>query len=316
MWTASFIIVGPEYISIVAAEAKRPRVYIKTAFKTVYYRFGFFFIGAALACGIVIAYSDPTLVGVIAGTKDGAGAAASPFVIAMSNLKVKVFPDIINALLITSIFSAGNTYTYCATRSLYGLAIEGRAPKILRKCTNQGVPIYCFAVVMVFPLLSLLAIGNGTAVAIDWLVNLVRVSERCAIHCLTDQSIGHLRRYHRLRHHVHHLSLLLPSLQSARRRPEVAAIYWILPAVLRLDTSPLYDLSFRCIWLQHVQSFRRRQLLRVLRHDLPCADHLYFLEGTQEDKSSKAGRSRSYMGTPNHRRIRGDVLFGAGRFLD
>jgi yeast amino acid transporter len=61
LWSASFTVVGPEYISIVAAEAKRPRIYIKNAFKTVYIRFGIFFIGGALAVGIVCAYNDPTL---------------------------------------------------------------------------------------------------------------------------------------------------------------------------------------------------------------------------------------------------------------
>ena len=35
LWAASFCIVGPEYISMVSGEAKRPRAYIKTAFKTV-----------------------------------------------------------------------------------------------------------------------------------------------------------------------------------------------------------------------------------------------------------------------------------------
>lgn len=38
---------------MVAAEAKRPRVYIKQAFKTIYYRFALFFIGGALCAGIV-----------------------------------------------------------------------------------------------------------------------------------------------------------------------------------------------------------------------------------------------------------------------
>merc|ERR1711977_731112 len=65
-------------------------------------------------------------------------AASSPYVIAMRNLNVQVFPHIVNALLVTSIFSAGNTYTYCATRTLYGLALEGRAPKPLRFCTRNG----------------------------------------------------------------------------------------------------------------------------------------------------------------------------------
>ncbi|GAB1740071.1 hypothetical protein NU219Hw_g4991t1 [Hortaea werneckii] len=172
--TAAFAVVGPEYISMVAAEAMRPRTYIKTAFKTVYWRFGIFFIGGALACGIVIPWNDPTLENIVSGEEGGSGtAAASPYVIAMNNLNVQVFPHIVNALLVTSIFSAGNTYTYCATRTLYGLALEGRAPKPLRLCTRNGVPIICFAITMIFPFLSFLQVGNSAAEVLTWLVNLV-----------------------------------------------------------------------------------------------------------------------------------------------
>ncbi|KAK0818123.1 hypothetical protein LTR91_005807 [Friedmanniomyces endolithicus] len=174
LWSASFTVVGPEYISMVAAEAKRPRIYIKNAFKTVYWRFGIFFIGGALAVGIVIPYNDKTLVGILAGTSTGAGtAAASPYVIAMQNLGIGVLPNIVNALMVTSIFSAGNTYTYCATRSLYGLALEGRAPKFLRYCTNGGVPLYCFLIVMVFPFLSFLSVSSSSNVVLTWLVDLI-----------------------------------------------------------------------------------------------------------------------------------------------
>lgn len=73
----------------------------------------------------------------------------------------------------TSIFSAGNTYTYCATRTLYGLSLEGRAPKPLRFCTRNGVPIICFAITMIFPFLSFLQVGNSAAEVLTWLVNLV-----------------------------------------------------------------------------------------------------------------------------------------------
>src|SRR4051794_1138437 len=140
LWAASFCIVGPEYISMVAAEAKRPRIYIKNAFKTIYWRFALFFIGSALCVGIVVAYNDPVLVGIVTGTSTGSGtAAASPYVIAMRHLGINGLPHLVNALLCTSIFSAGNTYTYCATRTLYGLALEGRAPKVLQKCTKSGV---------------------------------------------------------------------------------------------------------------------------------------------------------------------------------
>lgn len=174
LWSASFCVTGPEYISMVSAEARRPRVYIKNAFKTVYWRFGIFFIMGALCTGIVIPYNDPTLVAILTGDSSGGGtAAASPYVIAMKNLAIPVMPSITNALLVTSIFSAGNTYTYCATRSMYTLALEGRAPKIFRKCTKNGVPIYCFAITMIFPFLSFLQVSDDSSKVLTWLVALV-----------------------------------------------------------------------------------------------------------------------------------------------
>jgi len=62
MVTAIFIIAGPDYICMIAAEGKHPSIYLKSAFKTVYVRFGIFFIGSALAVGIVLPYNDPGLV--------------------------------------------------------------------------------------------------------------------------------------------------------------------------------------------------------------------------------------------------------------
>ncbi|OAA65770.1 amino acid permease [Niveomyces insectorum RCEF 264] len=168
VWSAAFCVVGPEYISMVAAEAKHPRVYIKSAFKTVYWRFCVFFILGSLCCGIVVSHTDPIL-------NDAAGtgtAAGSPYVIAMTNLGINVLPHIVNALLFTSIFSAGNTYCYCASRSLYGLALEGRAPRILTKCWG-GNPLLCFAVVLCFAMLSFLSLSSGSNVVLTWMTNLI-----------------------------------------------------------------------------------------------------------------------------------------------
>lgn len=95
LWSASFTIVGPEYISIVAAEARRPRIYIKTAFKTVYIRFGIFFIGGALAVGIVCNSYWPDFIRLI--TSGESSAAASPYVIAMNHLGVTGLPNLVNA---------------------------------------------------------------------------------------------------------------------------------------------------------------------------------------------------------------------------
>ncbi|KAM5353104.1 hypothetical protein ACJ41O_001820 [Fusarium nematophilum] len=174
LWSASFTVVGPEYISMVSAEAQRPSIYIKSAFKTVYYRFCIFFIVGALAVGIVVPYNHPTLLDIYFGDGGGAGTAgASPYVIAMESLGVKVLPHIVNALILTSIFSAGNTYTYCATRALYSLALEGRAPRVLRYCNKAGVPVYCFCVVMLFPMLSFLQVGSGSSKVLNWLISIV-----------------------------------------------------------------------------------------------------------------------------------------------
>lgn len=56
------------------------------------------------------------------------------------------------------------------------MALDGRAPKVLRYCTKSGVPVFCFAVVMVFPCLSFLQISNGSAKVLNWLINLVTAS--------------------------------------------------------------------------------------------------------------------------------------------
>ena len=164
LFSAAFTCVGPEYLAMVAGETERPRKYLKQAFKTVYWRFGFFYIFGALAVGIIVPSTDPKL-----SANSGSGtASASPYVVAMQNMGVEVLPHLANALLVTSIFSAGNAYTYCAMRSLYGLALDGQAPRVFRRCTRTGIPWAAFVVTMLFSLLSFLAVSSGTAQAVQW----------------------------------------------------------------------------------------------------------------------------------------------------
>ncbi|KAF5627667.1 amino acid polyamine transporter [Fusarium sp. NRRL 25303] len=79
LFSAGFTIVGPEYISMVSAEAQRPSIYIKNAFKTVYYRFCIFFVFGALAVGISCAHDDPKLTEIYFGSGSTGNAASSPF---------------------------------------------------------------------------------------------------------------------------------------------------------------------------------------------------------------------------------------------
>jgi amino acid transporter len=73
--------------------------------------------------------------------------------------------------------SPGNSYVYCATRTLYSLSIDGHAPKLFQKTTRNGVPIYCFCVTMLFPLLSFLSVGRAASEGVKWLANITQASQ-------------------------------------------------------------------------------------------------------------------------------------------
>lgn len=172
---ASFTIAGPDYVSMAAGEAINPRVVMPKAYNAVFYRLTTFFILGSLCVGINVPYNDPTL---IAAFENGEpGAAASPYVVAMNRLQISVLPHIVNALVLASAFSAGNSYVYCASRSLFGLALEGKAPKFFTRCTRNGVPIYCVAFVLLIALLSFLQLSENSAVVLQWFVNLVTASQ-------------------------------------------------------------------------------------------------------------------------------------------
>ncbi|EPE28941.1 hypothetical protein GLAREA_00099 [Glarea lozoyensis ATCC 20868] len=172
---ASFTIAGPDYVSMAAGECENPRKVMPKAFNGVFYRLTAFFVLGSLAVGILVPHNDAELK---AAFQDGKpGAAASPYVVAMNRLQIRILPDIVNAMVLTAAFSAGNSYVYCASRSLYGLALEGKAPKILRKCTKSGVPIYCVGVTLAIALLSFLQVSNNAAVVLNWFVSLVTASQ-------------------------------------------------------------------------------------------------------------------------------------------
>ncbi|KAJ5176403.1 General amino acid permease AGP2 [Penicillium canariense] len=172
---ASFTIAGPDYVSMAAGETINPRVVLPKAYNGVFYRLTAFFVLGVLCVGILVPYNDKTMAE--AFDNDRPGAAASPYVVSMDRLHIPILPHIVNAVVLTASFSAGNSYVYCASRSLYGLALEGKAPLFLAKCTKKGVPIYCVAVVLLIALLSFLQVSNGASVVLSWFVNLVTASQ-------------------------------------------------------------------------------------------------------------------------------------------
>ncbi|KAM9936699.1 hypothetical protein OXX80_003757 [Metschnikowia pulcherrima] len=168
---ATFTFAGPEYISLVASETINPRKTLPSAYKQVFIRLSLFFLGGALCVGILVPYNDPLLLKTLGTTAPGAG--GSPYVIAMQNMGIQVLPDIVNILLVTAAFSAGNSYTYCSSRTLYGFALDGYAPRFLTATTKSGIPMYCVLISLCWSLISFLQLGEGSAVVLNWIINLI-----------------------------------------------------------------------------------------------------------------------------------------------
>lgn len=188
--------VGPEFISMAAAEAENPRKLMKRAYDSFVWRLMFFFLGGALCVGIVIPYDDELLSQYISGSKSGSGTGAafvyfptirrpryctnhdfsSPYVISMVEFGIKGVPDLVNALIMTSVLSAGNNVVFSAARTLHGMAVDGKAPSIFAKCNKFGIPYYAVIAALSFCLLSLLQLSKSSSTVLDWLVGICTAS--------------------------------------------------------------------------------------------------------------------------------------------
>lgn len=142
---------GTETVVLTAAEASNPTKQIPKASKRVLYRICLFNIGSALIVGMVVPYTHPALLG---GTGN---AASSPFVIAIKDAGIKVLPSIINAVILTSAWSAGNTFVYVSSRTLVGLAHGGAAPKCFKKVDKRGVPYWSVTLTLAMGALAYLS---------------------------------------------------------------------------------------------------------------------------------------------------------------
>jgi len=166
---ASFSFQGMELVAIAASETENPRRNIAKAVRRVFFRILVFYILGIFITGLIVPYNDPNLL------QSTGTAAQSPYVIAMTNAGIKVLPSIINAGVMTSAFSAANSFLFCSSRILYGLALRGQAPKIFARCTDSGLPFIAVAFSSIFALLALMNIKSGGATVFNWFVNLSTV---------------------------------------------------------------------------------------------------------------------------------------------
>ncbi|KAH6681126.1 amino acid permease [Plectosphaerella plurivora] len=172
MINAVFAYLGTELVGITVAEAQNPRKTIPKAIKLTFYRIAFFYCLSSLLVGMLVPYDSEELA---FATKAKTSAAASPFVVAAVLAGVDVFPHIINGCILVFIFSACNTDLYIASRTLYALASDRKAPSIFKRTNSKGVPIYALCTSALFCLLAFMNVSDSSTLVFGYFVNLTSI---------------------------------------------------------------------------------------------------------------------------------------------
>lgn len=170
---AAYSYIGTEIVAVTFGEARNPRREVPKAIKRVFFRILFFYVLGIWVISVLVPYNSDQLL-----SASGSGtASASPFVIAIENAGINALPSIINAVLLIAAWSAGNSDLYAASRTLYALSLEGKAPRFIRKCTKSGVPIWATIITGLFGLLAFLNVRDGTtATVFNWLYNISSIT--------------------------------------------------------------------------------------------------------------------------------------------
>lgn len=76
---------------------------------------------------------------------------------------IKVLNHIINAAILLFVLSAANSDLYIGSRTLYGLAAEGKAPRIFARVNRLGVPYPALILCTLFCGLVFLNVSSSSA---------------------------------------------------------------------------------------------------------------------------------------------------------
>ncbi|KQL44743.1 gamma-aminobutyrate permease [Brevibacillus choshinensis] len=163
---AGFSFQGTELVGVAAGESENPARNIPKAIRQIFWRILLFYILAILIIGLLVPYDNPNLI-----SGDIADIAISPFTIVFEKAGFAFAASVMNAVILTSVLSAGNSGMYASTRMLWVLAKEGKAPKWFTKVTRNGVPINSLIVTALVGALAFLSSLFGDGAVYIWLLN-------------------------------------------------------------------------------------------------------------------------------------------------
>ncbi|TEY45865.1 hypothetical protein BOTCAL_0326g00100 [Botryotinia calthae] len=170
--TASFAYGGTESIAITAGETKNPTKNLPRVVKNVFWRILIFYILSVFLIGLNIPYNYPKLSSKTTTT--------SPFTLVFQMVGAKAAGSFMNAVILTSVISAGNHALFAGTRLLYTLSVDRHAPQFFGKLNRNKVP---WVAVLATSAISGLCFGAsfiGAGQLWTWLQNLVGVSNQLA----------------------------------------------------------------------------------------------------------------------------------------
>lgn len=84
---------------------------------------------------LIIPYTHPNL---LKGDLENIG--VSPFTLVFEKAGLAIAASVMNAVILTSVLSAGNSGMYASSRVLYALARDGKAPRFLGKLNKKAFP--------------------------------------------------------------------------------------------------------------------------------------------------------------------------------
>lgn len=169
---AAFAFGGSEFIALTASEQSNPRKAIPSAAKKILYRIIVLFLGSIVMVGFLVPYNSDQLMG-SASSKTK----ASPYVIAISSHGVRVVPHFINAVILLSVLSVGNSAFYSNSRILISLSQQGYAPKFFNYIDREGRPARAMGVSALFAVIAFCAASPKEDQVFTWLLAISGLSQ-------------------------------------------------------------------------------------------------------------------------------------------
>lgn len=163
---AGYSFLGTEVVGITAGESEDPEKNVPRAIKSVFWRILLFYIGSIVVVSFLIPYDDPNLL-----SSDLENIAVSPFTLVFKRAGLTAAAGVMNAIILTSVLSCGNSMLYAGSRMLCALAKEGKAPASIGKINKKGVPLNALLITAAIGMLAFLTSLAGEGAVYNWLIN-------------------------------------------------------------------------------------------------------------------------------------------------